>query len=142
MSLIRAALILGAAVMLLPVDEKKQAAFSATATKAAAETATFCERNVHTCGAGRELWSLFLYKAEYGMELGARLVRDQFLRGDSSEMSSISDGSENLAPRSNIAAQYRQDSLPNPASNQAGYHTGEVQPRRSAYPMDHPPRWR
>ena len=51
MSLIRATLILGAAVMLLPVDEKKQAAFSVTATKAAAETATFCDRNVHTCGA-------------------------------------------------------------------------------------------
>ncbi len=138
MSLIRATLILGAAVMLLPVDEKKQAAFSVTATKAAAETATFCDRNVHTCGAGRELWSLFLHKAEYGIELGARLVREQFLRADSSEQSPSSASSQRIAPHATAAAPYRHETLP----NQASYQNDPAQPRRSAYPMDHPPRWR
>lgn len=122
MSLLRAVLILGAAIMLLPVDEKRQAAFSVTATKAASEAATFCERNVHTCGAGRELWSLFLHKAEYGMELGARIIRDHVLRAGSSDQASL--------PR------------PSTPSSPAAFRYDQPPSQRSGYLMDNPSRWR
>lgn len=122
MSLLRAVLILGAAVMLLPVEEKRQAAFSVTATKAAAEAATFCERNFHTCSAGRELGGLFLHKAEYGMELGARLFRDHVLQAGSSDQASLP-----RAPAPSRPTAFRYDQPPS---------------QRSGYLMDNPSRWR
>lgn len=66
--------------MLLPTEEKKQAEFSVTAAQTAERTASYCERNPTTCQAGRELWATFVRKAEYGLELGAGLVREQVLR--------------------------------------------------------------
>ena len=85
MSIFRKIIIVGVLVMLLPVDDKKQAQLSATASRAAAETATFCQRNVDTCATGRELWELFVQKAEYGIDLGARLVRAEIARSSNGE---------------------------------------------------------
>ena len=81
MSIIRLGLLAGLAIMLLPADELRQAELSGAASQTAHRTATFCERNPSTCQAGREMWSLFLKKAEFGMELTAGLARDYMARG-------------------------------------------------------------
>lgn len=81
MSIIRTGLILGATVMFLPVEERKQSQLANTASLTAQQTASFCERNPSTCATGSELWTLFLRKAEFGVELGAKLVREQLLSG-------------------------------------------------------------
>lgn len=83
MSISKSALLLAAAVMLLPMEESKQTQLATAASQTAERSATFCERNPSTCAAGRDLWAVFLRKAEFGMELGARLVREQMQRGSS-----------------------------------------------------------
>ena len=80
MSIIKTGLLLAVVVMLLPVDERKQVELAGTVSSAAEQTAGFCDRNPSTCGAGRELWALFVRKAEYAMELGAKLLREQLAR--------------------------------------------------------------
>ena len=77
MSLLRTGILLAVGVMLLPVEDRKQVELTQTARRAAEETATFCQRNPSTCAAGSEIWALFLRKAEFGLELGARLLREQ-----------------------------------------------------------------
>ncbi len=137
MSLFRTALVIAAAVMLLPVDEKKQAQFSATASRAAAETATFCQRNVDTCATGRELWGLFVQKAEYGVELGARLIRAQLMSDSAGEqrLTAASTPREQPQWNGNYAAPY--DPLPNTAaSSEPGSQ------RRKANLTDNSSRWR
>jgi hypothetical protein len=75
MSLFRLAFVACLAIILLPVDTSRQRDFG-TATRTGAETAAnFCQRNPNTCAAGRELWSMFLRKAEFGVELAAQLAR-------------------------------------------------------------------
>ncbi len=129
MSLFRAALILAAAVILLPADARKQAAFSISMTKAASETATFCERNVHTCGAGRELWSLLLSKAENGMELGTRLIREHRLHAGASDPSSMPATFGSL-PRHPVQA------------SPANLRSDPPRPQRSGDLADNPSSWR
>ena len=85
MSIVKTGLFLAAVVMLLPLDERKPAGGATTASIAAAATAAepndaFCDRNPSTCATGRELWVLFARKAEYGMELGSKLLREQLVR--------------------------------------------------------------
>lgn len=144
MSMLRTLIVVGAAVMLLPVDAKKQAEFSATASRAAAETATFCQRNVDTCATGRELWGLLVQKAEYGIELGASLVRAEIARTRSSE--------ESATP-----AVYTPSSK-DPLHQQGKWHSNEYAPydplppaatasaqgqhRRNGSPPEHSSRWR
>lgn len=120
---------LAAAVMLLPVEEKKQAHLASTASLTAERTASFCERNPSTCATGNDLWALFLRKAEFGMELGAKLVREQLLRG-TAEPQAIQSAAEVRASAAVVPA------LAQPV---------RVEPapqRRTAYPMDQPPKWR
>lgn len=81
MSLIRTAIIVSVVIMLLPTDEKRQEQVAGVAGATVERTVTFCDRNPSTCAAGREMWSTFLRKAEFGMELASRLVRDQMARG-------------------------------------------------------------
>lgn len=80
MSFFKAGVVLVAAIMLLPVEEKNQSQLASTASHTAERTATFCERSPSTCATGRDLWALFLHKAEFGLELGARLLREHLLR--------------------------------------------------------------
>jgi hypothetical protein len=77
MFLIRTALIVGAAVLLLPTDEKQQARLHSTASYAVERATTFCDRNAQTCRNAGELWATFLKKAEFGGRLAMDLVNDQ-----------------------------------------------------------------
>ena len=123
--------------MLLPAEEKKQAEFATTATRTAEQTAAFCDRNPSTCATGRDAWALFLRKAEYGMELGARLLREQLVRGLSGDNTPASPAQPPAIPQVPQAQQARIEPLQQPAAVRA-----EPAPRRSAYQTDNAPRWR
>lgn len=76
MFLLRTAVIIGAAVLLLPTDEKQQARLHSSASYAVERATTFCDRNPQTCRNGSELWATFLKKAEFGARLAMDLVND------------------------------------------------------------------
>jgi hypothetical protein len=139
MSLFRTVFVVAAAVMLLPAEEKKQTEFASTATRAAEHTATFCERNPSTCTAGREMWSLFLKKAEYGLELGARLLRDQLARAAAGDAAPGPTAAEPaVVPARSPAAHHQVEPLylAPPARNEA------TTQRRSAQQQETGARWR
>lgn len=131
MSLIRTGVFLAAVIMLLPTDERKPAEPATMAIRGPVETATFCERNPSTCATGRDTWALFLRKAEYGMELGARLLREQLLGKAPIETSAVRADAPPAPPlQQPIAAP--------PAHRPAAPTEGNG---RRTYSMDHP-RWR
>lgn len=76
MFFLRTAVIIGAAVLLLPTDEKQQARLHGTAAYAVERATTFCDRNPQTCRSGSDLWATFLKKAEFGGRLAMDLVSD------------------------------------------------------------------
>lgn len=143
MSLIRTGLVLAAVIMVLPTEEKKQAELTSAAARGAEQTATFCERNPSTCGAGRELWALFLRKAEFGMELAAGLVRDQLARANQPEVPTAAPVPPDRSAVPRTIAQPAALYLPpvDPTKATAAATVEPIQPRRT-YPMDHPSRWR
>lgn len=81
MSLLRTGVVLGAAIMLLPIDEHRTSQFGDSTGPAMDRKPTFCERNPATCAAGRELWGNFVRKAEIGMALATGLARDAMAGG-------------------------------------------------------------
>lgn len=121
--------------MLLPAEEKKQAAFSTTVARTAEQTASFCDRNPSTCATGRDAWALFQRKAEYGMELGARLLREQLVRGLSGDNSPATPAQPPVNPQTSTQ-HVRVDPLPLAATRM------EPASRRSTNQMDNAPRWR
>ena len=137
MSLIRTGIILAAVVMLLPSEEKKQVEFASTAALTAQQTASFCDRNPSTCATGRDAWALFLRKAEYGMELGSRLLREQLVRGMSGDSTPVTPPQLPAHMMTPPAQHVRVEPLP-PATAPRP----EPAARRSAYQMDNAPRWR
>jgi hypothetical protein len=127
--------------MLLPVEDKKQNDFAATASSTAERTASFCSRNPSTCDTGRDLWTLFVRKAEYGMELGARLVREQLIHA-TTEPAEPMQNNKRQSPLPALApSQPSQPVRIEPAST-ATTRQDQPQARRTAYPMDNPSRWR
>lgn len=128
-----------AVIMLLPVEEKKQVQLAASASHTAERTATFCERNPSTCANGRDLWALFLQKAEFGLELGSRLLREYLLRSATESRPEQPVGNQ----PSTVAAPLAQAS---PAAHASSHPSRlELPPppsRRTNYTMDHPSRWR
>lgn len=75
--LFRLMVVVGLAVLLLPTDERKQAELFSTARYAVERTVTFCDRNQQLCTSGRELWAVFVRKAEFGLDLVVKLARAQ-----------------------------------------------------------------
>ncbi len=127
MSLFRAGLVLVAVIMLLPADDKMQSDQPGAVARPVAQGQGFCERNPSTCINAREAWSLFLRKAAYGMELGARVLREQLARSNSVEEPAV----PSIAPAS-------YDRVPPPDQ----LRLEPAQQRRNAYQMDNPSRWR
>ena len=148
MSLIRTVILLSAAVMLLPTEKKDQAEFSTTAARTAEQTATFCDRNPSTCASGRDIWGLFLRKAEYGVELGARLLRQQLLGGPANEpqpaqtphvqsaQPALPQGQPPIRLEPALGSALTSPQVPPLPPAQA------PAPRRSAQQIEQPPRWR
>ncbi len=141
MSLIRSCLIIATAIMLLPVEEKKQTEFTQTVAASAERTASYCERNPTTCDASRELWSTFVRKAEYATELGARLLREQLVRSITEPREPVHAIQQPL-PAIPVAQPVKPQPVrfePAPAPVRPD---NQQPPRRQAYPMDNASRWR
>ncbi len=150
MSILRTGIILAGAIMLLPVDDRKQSEFTAAASSSAERTASFCSRNPSTCDAGRDLWALFVRKAEYGVELGARLVREQLLATGSEAGSTGQRQRPSLPANGNQPNGLALPPLPLAPGQPAHVRPASVVPvrpdvqpaPRAGYPMDNPSRWR
>ena len=77
MFMIRTALVLGLAVLVLPTDPDSQARVFAKAQAATTWTMTFCDRNPGTCQTGREGWTVFVKKAEFGAKMAYELISER-----------------------------------------------------------------
>jgi hypothetical protein len=75
--LFRLVVLIAVAVLLLPTDERKQSELYGNARYALERTVTFCDRNAALCESGREMWAVFVRKAEFGLELVTKLARGQ-----------------------------------------------------------------
>ncbi len=135
MSLFRIGIVLAGAIMLLPVEDQKQAEPSATAMRTTQQSATFCERNPATCANARDGWALFLRKAEYAMELSARLLREQLGRSLSND---------GATPPAAQQAAYRPShtDFAGPATPALPMRAEQPRAQHRTYPMDNPSRWR
>ena len=79
MTLIRTAFWLSLVVLLLPTDAHQQEKLYKTASDAASQAATFCERNGTICSKGSEYWGTFQRKFEFGSRLAVDLVSERVL---------------------------------------------------------------
>jgi hypothetical protein len=70
--LIRTAFWLMIIVLLLPTDAQQRSEVYGTAQAAVNDVATFCDRNPETCARGKDAFSVFVQKAQFG----ARMVMD------------------------------------------------------------------
>jgi hypothetical protein len=70
--LIRTAFWLMIIVLLLPTDQQQRSEVYGTAQAAVHDVATFCDRNPETCARGKDAFSLFVQKAQFG----ARMLMD------------------------------------------------------------------
>lgn len=73
----RTTLLLGLGVLVLPTDEASQARVYSSAKTAMSWTMTFCDRNAATCTQGRQLWAVFLKKAEFGAKMAYDLISER-----------------------------------------------------------------
>ncbi len=73
----RTTLLLGLGVLVLPTDEASQARVYASARTATTWTMTFCDRNAETCTQSRQLWAVFLKKAEFGAKMAYDLISER-----------------------------------------------------------------
>ena len=74
MTLIRTAFWLSLVVLLLPTDAQQQEKLYKTASDAASQAATFCDRNGKICSKGSEYWGTFQRKLEFGSRLAVDLA--------------------------------------------------------------------
>ena len=72
--LIRAAFWLMIIVLLLPTDEKQRSEVYGTAQAAFKDLASFCDRNPDACAKGKDVFAVFVQKAEFGMRMVMDLV--------------------------------------------------------------------
>ncbi len=70
--LIRTAFWLLVIVLLLPTDQQQRSEVYGTAQAAVHDVATFCDRNPETCARGKDAFSVFVQKAQFG----ARMLMD------------------------------------------------------------------
>jgi hypothetical protein len=90
MGLMRAAIVVGAVVALLPSDREQQQKLIARASDAATWVTTYCDRNAATCAQANEHWKTFVAKAEFGAKLVYEAMQN--------------DGKSNLAERADRGA--------------------------------------
>jgi hypothetical protein len=69
MFLIRTAFWLMIVILLLPTDSKQQAEVYGTAQAAVKDVTGFCDRNPDACAEGKDVFGIFMQKAEFGFEM-------------------------------------------------------------------------
>ena len=88
MFLIRTAFWLSLVVLVLPTDAQQQQKLYATASSAATQAATFCDRNRAICTQGAQYWAKFQKKLEFGTRMAIDLVSER-ITGNRPQQSAV-----------------------------------------------------
>lgn len=75
--LIRTAFWLMIIVLLLPTDAQQRSEVYGTAQAAVNDVATFCDRNPETCARGKDAFSVFVQKAQFGARMLMDLINNR-----------------------------------------------------------------
>jgi hypothetical protein len=77
MFLIRTAFWLMILVLLLPNDQQQQSEVYGTAEAAVKDVSGFCDRNPGVCDKGRDAFSVFVHKAQFGAQMLMGFIRER-----------------------------------------------------------------
>lgn len=77
MFLLRTAFWLAIVVLLLPTDAQQQSQVYGTAEAAVKDVTGFCSRNPSVCEKGKDAFSVFVHKAQFGAQMVIGFVKDQ-----------------------------------------------------------------
>jgi len=80
--LIRTAFWLMIIVLLLPTDQQQRSEVYGTAQAAVNDVASFCDRNPETCARGKDAFSVFVQKAQFGARMIMDLINDRTAPSD------------------------------------------------------------
>jgi hypothetical protein len=80
--LIRTAFWLMIIVLLLPTDDQQRSEVYGTAQAAVNDVATFCDRNPETCARGKDAFSVFVQKAQFGARMLMDLINGRTESGE------------------------------------------------------------
>ncbi|OFW71322.1 MAG: hypothetical protein A2W02_04995 [Alphaproteobacteria bacterium RBG_16_64_48] len=75
--LIRTAFWLMIIVLLLPTDQQQRSEVYGTAQATVHDVATFCDRNPETCARGKDAFSVFVQKAQFGARMLMDLINNR-----------------------------------------------------------------
>jgi hypothetical protein len=75
--LIRTAFWLMIIVLLLPTDAQQRSEVYGTAQATVNDVATFCDRNPETCAKGKDAFSVFVQKAQFGARMLMDLINNR-----------------------------------------------------------------
>ncbi len=103
MFLIRTAFWLTVLILLLPTDDRQRSEVYGTAEAAVKDVTTFCDRNPDTCAKGKDAFSVFVQKAEFGARMLMGFIKDE--TGSGGEDTSAS-GSSSEMPTASEPARY------------------------------------
>jgi hypothetical protein len=96
--LIRTAFWLMIIVLLLPTDQQQRSEVYGTAQAAVHDVATFCDRNPETCARGKDAFSVFVQKAQFGARMLMDLIND---RTETGEQESPAEDQDTRSPEGN-----------------------------------------
>jgi hypothetical protein len=77
MFLIRTAFWLTVLILLLPTDDRQRSEVYGTAEAAVKDVTTFCDRNPETCAKGKDAFSVFMQKAQFGASMLMGFIKDE-----------------------------------------------------------------
>ncbi len=77
MFLLRTAFWLAIIVLLLPTDAQQQSQVYGTAEAAVKDVTSFCSRNPSVCEKGKDAFSVFVHKAQFGAQMVIGFVKEQ-----------------------------------------------------------------
>ena len=86
--LIRTAFWLMIIVLLLPTDAQQRSEVYGTAQAAVNDVVTFCDRNPETCARGKDAFSVFVQKAQFGARMLMDLINGRTKSGEEEAPSS------------------------------------------------------
>lgn len=149
--LFRLVVLIAVAVLLLPTDERKQSELYGTARYALERTVTFCDRNAALCESAREMWAVFVRKAEFGLELVTKLARGQ--NGDTVaqdnapplapvQPTALTAPVQQPAPIEHRSVPVAPAAVPHPPAREAGPPRAPQPNRNTLVPADTHPQWR
>ena len=98
MTLIRTAFWLSLVVLLLPADAGQQEKLYKTASTAATNAATFCDRNAAVCAKGTAYWGTFKQKLDFGAKLVVDVVSERVFGPSRTGTASMTPASNTLTP--------------------------------------------